>query len=229
MQETLEKQQGEKQSVGLVKQLMTTGIDTETAKAIYLLNREAKQLDVVPHRSKDWLNVKEVGKGEDIDMKVHAEEIATEGDEQREEGVSVQEREGKHRDWEDKDKEEEKNDVEVTQTERELVQAVQIEVSPKTQQIEEAQKHIEEELKEKDEELQEVKEIIHEKTTTIVEKEEAYGTNLQERADEIQKEQADDTPQKKSENREKLEPRSTPTSIGGGVKETRILQRPQRS
>ena len=225
-----ESKQREKENVSILKQLMSPDMDSEKAKALYLKSRAINKMDeVVPSRVAGERSKEAIGAGVVTDMETNAEESipsvtpleVTGEDEHPTEQTSAMTEMAPQ-------EEEPQKEVVVTQVESKLLAETILEDTPRMQEIEKEQQRIDEEIKENDVELKVQKEIIKEKTTMLDEKEEDYGNFLQERADDLRKGMEEVTHQEDANNTENIEEIPSSTSVNGGIKETRILQKPNR-
>ena len=227
--------QKEKQNIGIVKQLMQPGVDAATVQALYFQHREINKMDEAPTRPADGLRRGDIDKDDEVDMDIHIETTDTSGPptevtdqsghliESHEEKISVPPQAEKHPVGEGQTVCQEES------VETMLLKEIRIEKTPKMREIEVEQKGIEEEIKIKDVELQVQKEIATNKTTSMVEKEEALGKYLEERADEYRKEKEDNTKSEEPEAGKDLETQLSHINTEVEIKETRILQKPIRS
>ena len=189
-----ESKQRERDSIVVLKKLMSPSTDEAKAKALYLRNCELHKMDEVSSRQVRWGT--EDGKG--IDMEINAEgtmtsETTTEVTEkdqlptQIEEQISVIPRE------EEPLIKEVQQEIMATRPATELLQTTELETTPKMQEIQADQTCIEE-IKVKGEELEAQKAKICSKTTEIEEKEADLGSFLQTKAENLLKEKEEREP-----------------------------------
>ena len=236
--------QREKSSIAILKQLMSPNTDEAKAKELYLRNRDLHKMDEVPPKRAVRREDEGVRQGIEIDMEINVgetETIVTHPEvteevqdlskqivEESVEPIVVVPQE------ESQVITEEYTELAVTQLEKELSHATSLQPTPKMEEIQKDQIRIAEEIKEKDEELRIQKEIALDKTEAIDGKVEELVNFLDTKEEELRKEKEANEKLGKLEKREEggeshTAARSRSNSIEGGIKETRIISKPNRS
>ena len=236
--------QREKSSIAILKQLMSPNTDEAKAKELYLRNRDLHKMDEVPPKRAVRREDEGVQHGIEIDMEINVGETETivthpevteeiqdlskQSVEESVEPIVVVHQE------ESQLITEEHTELAVTQLEKELSHATSLQPTPKMVEIQKDQIRIAEEIKEKDEELRIQKEIALDKTEAIEGKVEELVNFLDTKEEELRKEKEANEKLEKLEKREEggeshTAARSRSNSIEGGIKETRIISKPNRS